>query len=456
MKAIARSLVVIFAALIAVPALAVTYTITTAVQLLAATALIMGGTQHPLSTPPDDPTGFIAPYMNQAVNNFIVPAGAGPVDNRVAVIYPAEFFPVFGSTTFDDSVEDGQENLNGCIRLTGCDFNGAVSSGYPAGPTTNDDFVVFGYSQSAVVASLVKRDLIANPPAAAQQDTKVVIIANPMRPTGGILGMGLQGLTIPIVGITFYGDTPTNSCVDSGPCYRTDDIAQEYDLLGGDAPVVLWNILAWVNSALAYAQLHGNVPNVSMNDPRVFHQGTYGDTDYYMIGARRLPVLMPLETAGVPGPLLAFFDAPLRVLIEWGHYHNINPGEPTGFQLLPSSDPITFVINLVGSIPVGIDDALQEAGIGRVLGTADVFRPFGVGGPVYNKTTGDEETEDANVLPFNDVGNSLDMQRSVLPGASEPPTAPEPPGSEPPGSEPPTAPEPPGSEPPTRRATHGA
>ena len=81
---------------------------------------------------------------------------------------------------------------------------------------------------------------------------------------------------------------------------------------------------------LAYALLHGNVPNVSMNDPRVFHQGTYGDTDYYMIGARRLPVLMPLETAGVPGPLLAFFDAPLRVLIEWGHCHNINPGEPTG------------------------------------------------------------------------------------------------------------------------------
>ena len=55
MKAIARSLVVILVALIAVPALAVSVTITTAVQLLATTALIMGGTQHPLSTPPDDP-----------------------------------------------------------------------------------------------------------------------------------------------------------------------------------------------------------------------------------------------------------------------------------------------------------------------------------------------------------------------------------------------------------------
>ena len=54
MKSIARSLVVILVALIAVPALAVSVTLTTAVQLLATTALIMGGTQHPLS----NPTGY--------------------------------------------------------------------------------------------------------------------------------------------------------------------------------------------------------------------------------------------------------------------------------------------------------------------------------------------------------------------------------------------------------------
>ena len=55
MKAIARSLVVILMALIAVPALAVSVTLTTAVQLLA-TGVDMGGTQHPLSTPP----GYLA------------------------------------------------------------------------------------------------------------------------------------------------------------------------------------------------------------------------------------------------------------------------------------------------------------------------------------------------------------------------------------------------------------
>jgi hypothetical protein len=62
MKAIARSLVVILIALIAVPALAVSVTLTTAVQLLATTALIMGGTQHPLSNPPDT-NEFIQDYF---------------------------------------------------------------------------------------------------------------------------------------------------------------------------------------------------------------------------------------------------------------------------------------------------------------------------------------------------------------------------------------------------------
>ncbi len=126
MKAIARSLVVVFVALIAVPALAVSYTIATAVQLLATTALIMGGTGHPLG-PPDDNT-FVSMYMSQAVNNFIVPAGAGPVDNRVAVITPEQFFPVSGTTTFDDSVAEGFGNLNSCVRSGPCVYNPAFGA----------------------------------------------------------------------------------------------------------------------------------------------------------------------------------------------------------------------------------------------------------------------------------------------------------------------------------------
>ncbi|MGH3676761.1 MAG: PE-PPE domain-containing protein, partial [Mycobacterium sp.] len=236
------------------------------------------------------------------------------------------------------------------------------------------------------------------------------------RKNGGILARGFEGQTIPGLGITFHGGTPTNSPVvdPGGPgpeddvyAYPTTDVAQQHDLLGGDAPAVPWNVLSWLNSGASYALLHGDVPNRSIAgvgdpaDPKVIYQDTVGDTDYYMITAPLLPMFMPLEMAGVPGPLLAVVDAPARVLVEWGHYHGTSPGQHVQFQLLPETDPITMLVNLAVSVPVGIDDGLQGAGLGRALGTDDVYRPFGVGGQAYDKTSGlpvDDETAPLNAL----------------------------------------------------------
>ena len=404
MKAIARSLVVILVALIAVPALAVSVTITTAVQLLATTALIMGGTQHPLSFPTDSDE-FVTSYMAQAVNNFIAPETGVP-ENRVAVIYPAEFFPVFGTTTFDDSVGVGRDNLTGCLgaSMAGCDYNTGVGSTKP-NPAT-DDFIVFGYSQSAVVASLVKNDLIANPDLALD-GTEIFVASNPMRANGGILARGPKGLTIPIIGITFYGPTQ-NSC--SGEvCDPNDDfvtptvdVAQQYDILGGDAPARL-DPLAFANSIASYALLHGNVPNRTIDgtDKTVIYQDTYGDTDYYLITAPRLPLLLLAEQAGIPGPVLALPDAVLRVWLEDKQRRDLSPGEHVPFQLSPIGNPIALVGNMLGAIPVGIDDTVQQAsGPGstlRPLGTNNVYRPFGVGGPVYDKTTGARTTDNVGI-----------------------------------------------------------
>ncbi|HEV7850203.1 MAG TPA: PE-PPE domain-containing protein [Mycobacterium sp.] len=374
MKSIARSLIVVLVALVAVPALVVTATITTAVQLLAVTGLYMGGTEHPLG-PPDSP-GFVEEYMNLADANYIGPATGETPSTRVAVVYPAQFFPVFGSTTFDESVDAGRDNLNSCIRSAPCNGSDPIEMG------PEDTFVVFGYSQSAVVASLVKRDLIEHPTTevgTAPDSAEFVLLSNPMRPNGGILGRGFEGLTIPILGITFYGATPTNSCQKPGdPCYPTTDIAYQYDLLGGDAPAVPWNVLAWANSAAAYYYLHGDAPNQSLDG--AVYQGTTGDTDYYLLTSDVLPLLMPLEQVGVPKPILLVANAPLKVLIEAGYYREPGPGEKVPFQLLPEKDPITLVVNLAKSVPVGIDDGLDEAGVGRALGTDPVTSPYGVGG----------------------------------------------------------------------------
>ena len=68
------------------------------------------------------------------------------------------------------------------------------------------------------MASLVKKDLIDNP-TGALDGTDFFLVANPMRPNGGILARGFEGLTIPIIGITFYGPTE-NSCPGPAACDR--------------------------------------------------------------------------------------------------------------------------------------------------------------------------------------------------------------------------------------------
>ena len=357
MRVIARSLGIVLLALLGAIALAASWTMTTAVQLLATTAFIMGGTQHPLVNPnvqePDvggndsyalSEPEFANVYVPTVMGNYIALTGSLRGDsenqadyNRVAVYTPEEFVPVYGSMTFDDSVAVGRANLGNCLRGAPC-----VAHIYPDGPGTTLDYVVLGYSQSAVVASLAKRDLIENPDG-APDDTSYVILANPMRGNGGVLARGIDGLTIPIIGITFYGATPTNTCqTTGGQCYRTVDIAQQYDALGGDLTAEPLNLLALANSIAAYALLHGQVPDVGMDDPRVVEQESYGDTDYYLITAPRLPLLMPLEQIGIPGPILAVADAPMRVMIEATYVREKSPGERVRFRLLHSVNPIEY------------------------------------------------------------------------------------------------------------------
>jgi hypothetical protein len=54
---------------------------------------------------------------------------------------------------------------------------------------------------------------------------------------------------------------------------------------------------------------------------------------------------------------------------------------------------------MLSAVPVGIDDTVQQATgtDSRPLGTKDVYRPFGVGGPVYNKTTGAKTTDNVGI-----------------------------------------------------------
>src|SRR4051794_4350505 len=162
--------------------------LTITVVLTATTALIMGGTGHPLVGEPD----FAEQYTRDALDLFIAPSGAVRADStdsgsyhRVAVATPEQFWPVAGKNHFDASVAAGVTNLSNCLQgRTSCTADRLDGD---AEPTTK--YVVFGYSQSARIATIVKRGLIVQyrETDSTPLDLSFVVTSNPNRPNGGVL-----------------------------------------------------------------------------------------------------------------------------------------------------------------------------------------------------------------------------------------------------------------------------
>lgn len=348
--------------------------------LAATTALIMGGTGDPL-LPPKDTNEFVEQYMGMAVDNYITPSSNLPTGipqgpyNPVAVYTPAEFRtdPNGSGLTYDESVALGLVNLHNCITASGCVFNTDVGS---AAPQPGDSFVVFGYSQSATIATLEKRRLAAEFADGQGPDVNFVLIGNGNRPNGGFLARGPRGYTIPFPlifgGATFSGPTPTNTQ------YDTVDIVNQYDSWA-DFPLNPLNPFAMIN--WYSSSTHYNYPIQNLDGTPVVDQGQYGDTHYYMYPTRILPMLQPLTGIPVIGYALAdALDAPFRVLVEAGYDRSASPGQPMPWNPLWVGDPVKLVINLAISIPTGIDNGFEVLTGIRPFGTKRPG-PYGVGGP---------------------------------------------------------------------------
>ena len=382
----------------------------TALVALTATALIMGGTGHPLSTPQDSPE-FINSYTADANNDYIVLTGfcgAGSC-TPTAVSTPEQFMPVSGVMPFDQSVGQGVTNLDQAINAQ------------PAG----ESLVVFGYSQSARIASIQKGNLAA---AGSTLPLSFVMIGNPNRPNGGILER-FEGLNIPILGVTFDGATPTDTN------FKTVDITRQYDGWS-DFPNNPLNPFATANAVAGIHYVHGDYQSVGLGD--ALYQGSYGDTDYYMIPSRHLPLLMPLDQAGVPSPLVTMLDAPTRVLVEAGYDRTISPGSPTQASILYFPNPVKTGVNFIVAIPTGMDDGAQEAANIRPFGTAPIDQrsPYGVGGPPVNAGSFDStgaplattpqpaaSVPNAQPLAAPQQGPALPAQPAAQPGPLQAPVA---------------------------------
>ncbi len=223
----------------------------------------------------------------------------------------------------------------------------------------SDDLVIYGLSQGAGVANVVKKRLAQQyPDPATAPDISFVLSGDPNMPNGGLMSR-FGGAYIPILDFPFNGpaaiDTP----------FPTVEISRQYDGFT-DFPLYPLNVIADLNALMGVVYLHTNFLDVSLpEDPTTSpaYQGTHGDTTYYFFQTQDLPLFAPLRAMGVPEKLIDVVEPFFRVIVEAGYDRTIKPWVPTPARLIPSIAPGKFAAELAGAINEGIDNARQLVGL---------------------------------------------------------------------------------------------
>ena len=344
----------------------------------ATTALIVPGTGTP------DPS--VKPgYMGNAVSYYIQPTGAcTPADCTPEPIkYYATFWPIplpgWGGL-------DGQK-----WNVSVADGVGYLNRAYGSGPDAGDHTVIFGYSQGATVASIVKGQLATHgTDGLIDPNTSFVFIGNPNRPNGGVFErLALLG-TVPILDATFGQPSPTNTSED----INTTDIAFQYDGVA-DFPKYPINVLADLNALAGFWYVHGTYldpNNDGTGQPWGYTPGQIetivsscndgsgancqhvegSDTMYVTLPAKSLPLAQPfLDLADSTGtgflikPVVAALQPALQTLIETG-YDRSDYSSPSPFGIVPLVNPIKLATDLVNDIPEGFNAAKETIETGNI------------------------------------------------------------------------------------------
>ncbi len=314
-------------------------------------ALIMGGTNNP----GPDPI-----YLNKVFNAYILPKFPSVQPPPLPVFTPEQFWPVtpqLGSMTFGQSVAKGVTLLNNAIYST---LNGQPSN----------SAVVFGYSQSATIATNEINNLIAAG-SPFQGQLNFVLIGDPNNPVGGLLER-FPGFYIPFLDVAFNGATPQSPWHTTVYTYQYDGIA--------DAPQYPLNLVSDLNAFMGYFFVHGQYPLLTATQvgTAVPLPTSGGNTDYYMLMTQNLPLLEPIRAIPYAGPPIAdIFQPDLRVLVDLGYadygtganYANI----PTPAGLFDVPNPFTVIPDLALGAVQGPYGAAIEIGVEAGLLSPSLF-----------------------------------------------------------------------------------
>lgn len=366
-----RATVLTVLAFVTAIALGIASALTGAVTL-AATALIVPGTGTPNATNVTD-------YMQNARDRYIAPFNPFCSDDTctlTSIQYPASFWPIplpgwcvpGRCDKWDTSVGLGVADMQAKLAP----FLG-----------TDEDVVIFGYSQGGAVVSNTMRYLATLPP----EDTdnfRVVMIGNIDNPVGGLWSLlGFLG-HVPVLDVTTGLSTP----VDTGIHFT--NIGFQYDPVVG-APIFWGNALALANMLVAFDTVHGYY--LTPNGNNMTASIAYGYTDaelatqlncglsptncrtddfgntYVTIPAKSLPlsdfVLGLASSIGLTPIVKPFVDllTPLaRVLIDTAYLPDANPGRARYLSLLPFNPFMNYVkfgIDVVQALVEGVQNMIN-------------------------------------------------------------------------------------------------
>lgn len=295
--------------------------------------LVMGGSGMPL---PDDS------WVNTIATLFL-PSNA----DATALYTPEEFYPLsLNELTLDDSVSQGLSDLNTALQPY-------IDSGTPVG--------VFGYSQSAIIASLEMSQLEAE--GVPSSDVSFTLIGDLMNPNGGLFER-FAGLDLPSLGIDFSGATPSDD-------YATTIYTLEYDTWA-DFPKYPLNILSDLNAFMSQTHFDYDTLTAEQVAQAIPLETTGGLTDYYIIPVDDLPLLDPLREVPIIGnPIADLLQPDLTALVNLGYgdpaygWSTDPANEATEFGLFPSLAAFEKLPNL---LVTGTEQGIQDF-IGDFTGT---------------------------------------------------------------------------------------
>jgi hypothetical protein len=367
------------------------------------TALIVGGSGTPI--PPQG-------YLDAVDQLYLAPRGfTGTVQG---VDTPEELYPITGvkSLPFDTSEAQGQQILD-------TDILNLVHSGQA---DAANPVVVFGYSQSSVIAAQLMSELAKQ--GVPSDDVHFVLVGDPSNPNGGFVSSfdippGAHP-SAPAVGITFSGAQPSD-------LYPTDVYTLEYDGFP-DFPRYPIDELSTLNALFGFVLQHFTYADLSPEQiaDAIQLPTSAADTltNYYVIPDQYLPLLEPLLLFGSGGKVLYdLLEPDMRILVDLGYGsitegYNQGPADvatPVGF--LPNNiDPTQLFTALSNGAQQGIAAALgdlQNPDLSQAAHTEllDALSPL----LSFTHTFGFTDVADPSQLLTN-LPALLELARNVLSG----------------------------------------